>query len=704
MPPATAPSLKPALRRPRLAGLAASLLAGLAWAACPGPARAQETAAAPAAVASAAATAEAPPAPAGPARRLPVEHFAKLPLLSDLALSPDGQSIAALMNIDDHTALVVRPVNGDRLRPVLKTDNQQFHFKWIQWVGNDRLLASVRFAARRDFVGTQETRLLSVRADGGGHFELLKTSPFGRSGTAQIQDTVVDWLPGDGRHVLLQLTEGESSVPAVFKVNVETGQRHMVHPPLRHVRRWFTDATHRVRVGLRSEDGEHEVLVCDPDGSNWRTLWSFKSFAREAVWPLGFGRNPQELYVLASHEGRDAVFTVDLAGAQLTRTLRLAHPTLDVTGRLLHSPATGEVVGVRSAGVDQGDQARTDLWDPQWRALAQAIDKGLPERHNHLLEFSRDEQRYLVHSSGNGTPGQYYLGDRATGELALLAEEHGELHADDMVGKQPVRIRARDGLALVAYLSTPRLMNTSADPPGGKNPPLPLVLLPHGGPHSRDHADFDVETEFLANRGYAVLQVNFRGSAGFGHDFMVAGLQRWGLEMQDDLTDAVQWAVAQGVADPARICIVGGSYGGYAALMGLVKTPQLYRCAASFAGVADLIDLIQHYGDYIGGQAAMQAQLGSAWTDRARLRATSPALNAARIQAPVLLVHGTADRSVPVDQSRDMASALKREGKAHRYIEQPGGDHHLSRYSHRLEYFKALEAFLAEHLALPPVR
>jgi dipeptidyl aminopeptidase/acylaminoacyl peptidase len=247
-------------------------------------------------------------------------------------------------------------------------------------------------------------------------------------------------------------------------------------------------------------------------------------------------------------------------------------------------------------------------------------------------------------------------------------------------------------------------MSTSADPAAGKTPPLPLVLLPHGGPHSRDHADFDVETEFLANRGYAVLQVNFRGSAGFGHDFMVAGLQRWGLEMQDDLTDAVQWAVAQGVADPARICIVGGSYGGYAALMGLVKTPQLYRCAASFAGVADLIDLIQHYGDYIGGHAAMQAQLGSAWSDRDRLRATSPALNADRIQAPVLLVHGTADRSVPVDQSRDMASALKRLGKPHRYIEQPGGDHHLSRYSHRLEYFKALEAFLAEHLALPPAR
>ena len=168
--------------------------------------------------------------------------------------------------------------------------------------------------------------------------------------------------------------------------------------------------------------------------------------------------------------------------------------------------------------------------------------------------------------------------------------------------------------------------------------------------------------------------------------------------MQDDLTDGVAWAVSKGVADPARVCIVGASYGGYAALMGVVKTPELYRCAVSLAGVSDLPDLIAHWRDYIGGDEWGETMIGRVWGDRERLRATSPARQAERIRVPVLLVHGTVDRSVPIDQSETMAKALKRANKTYRYIEQEGGDHHLSRYEHRLAFFKAMETFLDEHL------
>ncbi|WP_144006931.1 S9 family peptidase, partial [Pelomonas sp. KK5] len=205
-------------------------------------------------------------------------------------------------------------------------------------------------------------------------------------------------------------------------------------------------------------------------------------------------------------------------------------------------------------------------------------------------------------------------------------------------------------------------------------------------------------TEFLANRRYGVLQVNFRGSDGYGSEFKRAGLQRWGLEMQDDLSDAVDWAVAQGYADPKRICIVGGSYGGYAALMGLVKTPQLYRCGVSLAGVTDLQDLVRYESDYYGGRVQAEAQIGDWWSDRERLKATSPARQVERIRAPVLLMHGSDDRVVPVEQSRDMAKALQRAGKPVRYVEQDGGDHQLSRNVNRLQFFQELEAFLAANL------
>lgn len=632
--------------------------------------------------------------------RQPVENFARLPRVSQVSLSPDGERIAALMNVEGQTVLVVQ-LPGHKPKSILFTDNKQHHFGWVRWVNDERLVVSVRFAWRRGFVGTIETRLLSIKADGTGAVNLVQGSRVsgGMAGTVvthQIQDRVIDWLPQDGRHLLLELIEPGGRVPAVYKVNVDTGRRTSVRSPERRVHRWMSDAQGRVRAGMRIDDDLYELRVRAPEDDEWRSLWRAEKL-KDAVWPLGFGRDPQELFVQAYHEGRQAVFSVRLDDPALTRRLVAAHPKHDVDGRLLRSPKTGEVLGLR-LGSDEGDvgEPRAELWNPTWRSQLKAVDLALPNRQNLLLDISHDEEHYLIYSSGNRQPGEYYVGDRRSGDLALVGRTYPQLDPAALAGKSRVTIKARDGLSLDAFLTLPR-GRTAGD--GG--PALPMVLLPHGGPHSRDDGDFETWTEFLADRGYMVLQVNFRGSEGYGHEFESAGLKRWGLEMQDDLTDGVAWAVAQRLADPKRVCIVGASYGGYAALMGAVKTPDLFRCAVSFAGVSDLPDLIAHQRDYIGGEAAAERMIGRVWGDRERLRATSPARQAERIQVPVLLVHGSVDRVVPVEQSADMAKALKRAGKSHRYIEQEGGDHHLSRYEHRLEFFKALEAFLDEHLRAP---
>ncbi len=630
----------------------------------------------------------------------PVEHFAALPMLSQVKLSPDGQKLAYLMSRGGNTYLVTRAVAGNgATKALLSTDNKEYYFKWIRWANNDRIVVSLRFASRRDFVGTTETRLLSIKAEGGDvvslvHAERVSGSIGGATVVRQIQDRVIDWLPADGQHLLLELAEPGTATPAVFKVNVNTGRRIIVKAPERHVEHWVTDVQGRLRAAVRRDEGTSEVRVASVDGKEWRTLWTYRR-GEPSVSPMGFGLDPNELYIRADHEGRRAVFSVRLDDPALKRTLRFALPNADAYGGLLRSPATGEVIGLRRSaeGGEEGGQARAELWGAAWRAQMQAVDAGLPQRDNFLLDISRDEQQYLIYSESSRQPGEYYLGDRKTGELSRLGGTYPDLDVARLAGKHRLSIQSRDGLQLDSYLTLPKGRTV-----GDGGPPLPMVLLPHGGPQSFDDAGFDTWTEFLASRGHAVLQVNFRGSDGYGHAFRAAGLQRWGLEMQDDLTDGVAWAIAQRVADPSRVCIVGASYGGYAALMGVVKTPELYRCAVSFAGVSDLPDLLMHERKYIGGDERGEAAIGSFWGDRERLLATSPARQAERIRVPVLLVHGTDDRSVPFEQSENMAKALKRAGKPYRYMEQEDGDHHLSRYEHRLEFFKAMESFLDEHL------
>ncbi|EYC50108.1 peptidase S9 [Hylemonella gracilis str. Niagara R] len=636
-------------------------------------------------------------------KSLALERFAALPLLSQVTLSPDGQKLAMLMNRGGSTYLVTRATaSNDAPKALLHSDNKEYHFNWIRWVNNDRIVVSLRFASRRNFVGTIETRLLSIKAEGGEVVNLVRADSV--SGSArrativrQIQDRVIDWLPTDDQHLLLALSNPGSEAPAVYKVNVNTGQRTIIKVPERHVQWWVTDAQGRVRAGVRHEDGTSEVRVASADGKEWRTLWTF-SLGQDEVWPLGFGQDPNELYVLAAHEGRRAVFSVRLDDLSLKKTLRFAHPTQDVHGDLLRSPVTQEVIGLRrSPDDDESGQIRAELWEPIWRAQMQAIDAALPQRENLLIDISRDGQLYLISSESSRQPREFYMGDRRTGRVTLLGGTYPDLDVTLLAGKWRQRIKARDGLELDSFLSLPK---DRAVGDGGA--PLPLVLLPHGGPQIADDDDFDPWTAFLASRGYAVLQVNFRGSDGYGYNFRAAGLKRWGLEMQDDLADGVAWAVSQGVADPARVCIVGASYGGYAALMGVVKTPELYRCAVSFAGVSDLPDLIRHWGNYIGGDEWGEEQIGRFWGDRARLQATSPARQAEHIRVPVLLVHGTVDRAVPIEQSEAMVKALKRAGKPYRYIEQEGGDHYLSRYEHRLEFFTAMESFLDENLRATP--
>ncbi|MCD2342138.1 S9 family peptidase [Ideonella azotifigens] len=601
--------------------------------------------------------------------------FATLPAIQSLALSPDGQHLAGIAHKANGSVVFTSRFDGSELKGALETDDRKFQLNWVRWANNQRLVVSTGFTSKIRGVSIRQSRALAMDADGGHLVQLAPSESFS-------QDRVVDWNPDDGQHVLMR------QFGMILEVDVNTGKDKMLQSG-RDYTSWLVDAQHRVRLAVRGREDGVQISVRDNAGADWRVLWRFKAEDPKTVYPIAFGDDPNLLYFTAEENDRLALFSAkldDLDEAGEPKRHLLAASDADDFAGVRFAPGTHRLIGYTGPG--EGDAARAFIPE-DLKELARAIDEVLPGRFNRIGPFSADSERYVVSSSGNGVPPELYVGERRSGLLRLVVRQYPELDPSQMTGKRSIGYKSRDGLAIRGYLTLPKGQKPAAG--------WPMVLMPHGGPIWSDDKDFDPWAELLASRGYAVLQVNFRGSDSQGISFIKAGLKKWGLEMQDDLTDGVQWAVAERHADPSRICVAGASFGGYAALMGAVKTPDLYRCAVSFAGVSDLVTLSRHTADLFN-TAGLDKMMGNYWYDRQQLKATSPAQRAAEIKVPVLLVHGTADASVPYEQSELMAKALKSAGKQFEFITQEAGDHQLSLQEHRQEFFAALVRFLDTHL------
>jgi dipeptidyl aminopeptidase/acylaminoacyl peptidase len=312
------------------------------------------------------------------------------------------------------------------------------------------------------------------------------------------------------------------------------------------------------------------------------------------------------------------------------------------------------------------------------------MDKAIPDRWPDIVSWSKDLSVLIVHVGGADSPGGYYLYRPADGTMSLFATLNTDLGLKRYAAVKTIAYTARDGTEMSGVLTLPK---------GREAKNLPLILMPHGGPFARDDEEWDWWAQFLASRGYAVLQPNYRGSSGFGTAFGKLGEGQWGLKMQDDLTDAVAWAAKQGIADPARVCIVGGSYGGYAAFRAAQRDKGVYRCAVSYAGVSDMTAMVRYDSSFLnGGRSKDYLRLQAP-----DLKAVSPINFAGDFSTPILIMHGKADQTVPVKQSREMVERLKAVKASYRYVEQPLGDHHFTREADRLQFLQELEAFLTKY-------
>jgi dipeptidyl aminopeptidase/acylaminoacyl peptidase len=620
----------------------------------------------------------------------PAEVYAAPAQVRLAALSPSGRYIAVVSqqnNLD-----VLRVYDADDLKGGWKAQANVMELanvRWLQWKGDDRIVFSEIMPA---FFGSsaggrmvQKTQLYSIDRQL-KKFINLSARPKNWTEQPNIQDDVVSFLPGDPNHILVSIDWRSPIYPAVRKVDVRDGSSDILQDRDSRVLGWVADDAGVPRLaygdptkkgpGLYRVGAKGALTPFEPKGTG------------DTFQVLGFDRTPDRLVVLSDHEGGTAgLYVYDLGKDAFTERLFKdpAHDVDDVVWSFDHSTVAGAEYDV--------DVSQQSIIDPAYRKTLDDVEAIVGKKGLAVLSATPDGRRLVVASEESGRPVETWWVDLAAHEARPFVRANPALDAAQMAKVEAVTFKARDGVDIPGYVTLPVGVARLADLKGA-----PFVLMPHGGPQSRADADFDFETQFIASRGYAVFEPNFRGSSGYGAAFQAAGRRAWGEVVQDDLADAAGWLTAQGYADKDRMCVAGWSFGGYAALMASIRHAPLFKCAVSVAGPSDLELLIQNDAVYYGGDHEAQILIGRAWKDRARLHEDSPVLHASEVGPPVLLVHGRADWTVLVDHSRFMDTALKGAGKKVDYLELPLANHSLSREADRLAYLKALDAFLAANL------
>lgn len=635
----------------------------------------------------------------------PASAFAALPEMSFVRLSPDGQRVAWANDPGGSPVVIVFDLGTAKYLKKMQPSNARV--RDLDWADNRTLIISVSRSLTSKSSTVAELRYEFERflavdvesADGevrsllmehpdrelvtGANLEQLHTQKPGivMMSTWSYDETafrseIGSRITGGRRDSGYQLS--------LFEVELKSGKGRLTESGSPYTDTWILDSTGNAvaRADWNPETGMYSILA--RDGANWKTIYSDQiNYEFNLIGLTADGKS----LLAGSARGSDKfkVWSIPVGGGELS--LFYEHPEYDVT-----SIVTDRFSG-SPAGFGIGGPEPSVHWiDPKLAAMQKAVSKAFPDRVTSIFGRSEDYKRLVARVEGASSPAVYYLIDFAKGAADIIGETYPALVDVALGTVEATSYKARDGFEIPAYLTLP---------PGKEPKALPLVVFPHGGPYARDYAEFDWWTQFLATRGYAVLQPQFRGSVGFGADLYRAGHRQWGRGMQDDISEGVRYLVDKGIADPKRVCIVGASYGGYAALAGAAFTPELYACAASINGIADIPNMAGYIrkrtGDDSDGYRFWKDLIGDPSDED--LANFSPARAVSQIRAPILLIHATNDTVVPPSQSADFARLLKEGGKHYQFVELPGEDHWLSTGASRLAILKEMEAFLAANLA-----
>jgi len=620
-----------------------------------------------------------------------VQDFSRHADVSGVSLSPSGRFIALAIPAANgsETQLQVVPLDGTGKAQTLRFGSQQ-HVSDIVWSDDEQIVVS-------------RAKMEPLHAQPYSYGELMSTNISGKG-----QDTLFGYLPDDGTRagkrkdqgfasvarvlrdepgkILVEFTCwrracGEESPTVVFKVDTLTGNRKQIERSGKPASFYF-DRSGRPRLRITEHDGM-PVMHYRPAGDDaWQPMPA--NLAGYSMQSLRFDTDNDTAYALVSDQQEPAQL-YRLVFSTGKRTLVIGRDDVAV-GRLL-APGPDDIpFGV----VFDSDKPAVRYVDQgsEWVKLHAGLLKAFPGQMVDILDHSRDGKTLLFYAWSDRNPGAYYLLHRQDNHVQLVNELMPWIKPGSMSSTRPVEFRSTDGLKLFGFFTAPN----------GTAGPLPTVVMAHGGPHGvYDTWGYDADVQFLASRGYGVLQVNFRGSGGRGDSFERLGYRQWGGKMMDDIADGVRWAIDNKLADPSRICTYGASFGGYAAMMNPIRNPGMYKCAIGYVGVYDL-QVMHKEGDINDtrfGRSYLDRVLG---TDPAELDANSPAKNVQKIQVPVLLVQGTLDRRVPMDQFNALKKALEKSGVPVQTLVVKGEGHGFYDPANRAELYRTMETFLDKHI------
>jgi len=600
--------------------------------------------------------------------QIPLEDFFKNPERSSYQISPDGKYISFMAPYETRMNIFVQKVGSEKVsRLTSETDRD---ISGYFWANNKRILFL------KDNGGDENYALYGVDTDG----KNLKCLTCFEN----VRTQIIDDLEDQPDEVIIGLNKRNAMVFDPYRLNIKTGEMVMLAENPGNIQGWMTDHEGKLRVAIAIVDGVNtQIQYRDTEDQEFKPILTTNF--KESMSPEFFTFDNKYLYA-TSNIGRDksAAVIFDPVTAKETEVL-YENNDYDVSG--ISYSRKRKVI---TAASYTSWKRERHFFDDMSQSMFERLENELKGYEVAITAYDKAEEKFIVRTYSDRSMGSYYLYDKKKDQLTKIQDVSPWLDETKMAEVKPIQYRSRDGKMIHGYLTIPR----GVDPTN-----LPVVVNPHGGPWARDNWGFNPEIQFLANRGYAVLQMNFRGSTGYGRSFWESSFKQWGLTMQNDITDGVYWLIEKGIADPSKIAIYGASYGGYATLQGLVVTPTLYAAGVDYVGVSNLFTFMQTIPPYWKPMLDMMYEMvGHPENDKAQFEATSPALNADKIIAPLFVAQGANDPRVNIAESDQIVEAIRERGIEVEYMVKDNEGHGFRNEENRFDFYRAMEAFLQKHL------